>query len=369
MPGLPAGFSDYDPTWAKQEWLNVFANNTAFDGCSTESRDRATQGRPAPEQVRPAPSIPQAAVPLVPGLPAAAGLLSASLRPRPPYRAWGFPSCSPGGPSDCPLLSNIDSFGATNLYLTANGNAINESAVLNSRGVATLSWASGPDNPDPRANLTGWYVNYTNPQVTHCESPQAASCHDDDDNLRNYTWAGVAIDEWNPDPCPCKFCDQYRTAAAGWRQARQRWPLNFVTLWASHEGLTPDQQTVLAAIVREGTIDLLVFEAYTYNWEGSGSLDRAAIERRLSWAKARGIISKTIPCFGFVLSTNPRNRTQQGMSYEEIESLASYFKGRFPEMPGVAFSSEGLAWNDTGSFALVKRTAALAQRLYPDLPE
>ena len=49
-------------------------------------------------------------------------------RPYPPYRAWGFPSCSPAGyeggtaAQSCPLLANLDSFGATNLFLTANGN-------------------------------------------------------------------------------------------------------------------------------------------------------------------------------------------------------------------------------------------------------
>jgi hypothetical protein len=47
-------------------------------------------------------------------------------------------------------------------------------------------------------------------------------------------------------------------------------------------------------------VDLLIFEAYTFNWEGSGSLDRTGIERRLAWAKTRGIINKTIPCYGFV---------------------------------------------------------------------
>ena len=304
----------------------------------------------------------------------------ALFRPRPPYRAWGFPSCSPSSPASggkshaCPLLEDFSSFRGTNLFLTANGNAVNESAALNANGVAVLAWATGPDNPDAK-NCSGYFTNYTNPTVTHCppagvnhRSKPAASCHGNDGNLLNYTWAGVAIDEWNPDPCPCAFCDQYAIAAAGWREARKRWPTNFVALWASHEGLTPDSQTVLAGIVADGTIDLLIFEAYTYNWEGSGALDEAAIDRRLAFAKHHGIIHKTIPCFGFVLSTNPKNRSEVGMTITQIHSLVTRFKAKYPEMPGVAFSSEGLAWNDTGSLALVQQATALAVKLYPDPP-
>ena len=123
---------------------------------------------------------------------------------------------------------------------------------------------------------------------------------------------------------------------------------------------------MLASIVVDGTVDLLIFEAYTYNWEGSGSLDEAAIDRRLAFAKAHSIINKTIACFGFVLSTNPKNRSQAGMTYAQIHSLVIRFKAKYPEMPGVAFSSEGLAANDTGSLALVQRAASLALKLYPD---
>ena len=119
-------------------------------------------------------------------------------------------------------------------------------------------------------------------------------------------------------------------------------------------------------IVAGGTIDLLVFEAYTYNWEGSGALDRHAIDRRLAYAKKHNITHKTIPCFGFVLSTNPKNRSAAGMTIGRITSLVTFFKQRYPEMLGMAFSSEGLQWNDTGSLALVEQANALAARLCPD---
>ena len=105
---------------------------------------------------------------------------------------------------------------------------------------------------------------------------------------------------------------------------------------------------------------------YTYNWEGSGALDRHAIDRRLAYAKKHNITHKTIPCFGFVLSTNPKNRSAAGMTIGRITSLVTFFKQRYPEMLGMAFSSEGLQWNDTGSLALVEQANALAARLCPD---
>ena len=69
-------------------------------------------------------------------------------RPRPPYRAWGFPSCSPGLPQShaCLLLEDFDaSFRGTNLFLTANGNAVNESAALNAQGAAPFSRFRPPE--------------------------------------------------------------------------------------------------------------------------------------------------------------------------------------------------------------------------------
>ena len=115
-----------------------------------------------------------------------------------------------------------------------------------------------------------------------------------------WSWPGIQVDEWGiwggSTGCSQGEFNSTQNAAAGWRAARKQWPDLFLSVW----GGDPRDKT-LSGLVKDGTIDLLMLEVYSYCPHACCHDSCGPVEgeyKKLHAARAEGILHKTILTFG-----------------------------------------------------------------------
>ena len=252
---------------------------------------------------------------------------TASPRPAKPYIAWFVPAFLEAEP---PVYHSM------NLITSLNWKKLDLARLWSSRGVPVLKWAYGPISEYSKGD-PAYY------ERTCCPTNQES----------NFRFAGVGIDEWNTGHK--LFKTERALAIEGYRRARKTWPESFLVLWvidADDDALT---------LVREGTVDLAIVEAYSFIPDKAG-VSSKTLHRRCDKFKAAGLLDRVIVCFGYVQAT-PDSKGRR-MTFEDLASQVRTVHAEYPEMPGVAFYG---AQRDTSQTTkeLVKAADRLAAELFP----
>ena len=161
---------------------------------------------------------------LFPGLFACASVAPAevTVKPSEPYRLWYRPQYARANPE---LYNHVS-------FVCSGG--LDDAHFWNPRGVAVGRWAFGPQSPYSGGRWE-YYKGQCNPVSD------------------KWKFAAVGIDEWTP-----TGKKDFEICAQGLREARKEWPELFILVY------TNGTDDILTELAKDGTVDLLVIEGYTY---------------------------------------------------------------------------------------------------------
>ena len=248
-------------------------------------------------------------------------------RPVPPYRVWFQPGL---------FHRDIDLYE----HMTIDASGWIDPRLAQATTKTTLDWVYGLQHPWAKSS------DYWRNACSKAERTKG----------KRFVSAGIAVDEW----VPPKLKNNPQWLAEGLRSGRKANPDIFISVWIT------DPTPPLFALVRDGTIDLVIVEGYTHvapempaslttSWEGG--------LRRCDAMKEAGLIDKTIFCFGHI--TAGAQRSGERLTITWLRERAEELKKRYPEMPGVAFFQQGDA--DTPEFReLIRFCDQLSGELWPD---
>ena len=255
-------------------------------------------------------------------------------RPKPPYRVWFQPTL---------FVRDLDLFP----HMTIDAGWL-DPRLAEAHGKTTLQWVYGLNHP---------YATGPDYWRDAC-SVQSRSYPQKSDNP-TFVAAGISIDEWVPPRLP----DNERWLAEGLRAGKRDNPDLFVAVWST------DPTPALIDLTREGTVDLVIVQAYTHaaaeagpgltiSWDGG--------LRRCDALASAGLEAKTILSFGHVTARPSAGKTH--FTEKALRAHAEDLKRRYPAMPGVAFYQHTRD-EDTPEFrALVRACDRLSAELWPNRP-
>ena len=230
-------------------------------------------------------------------------------RPHPPYVAWFQPRFFAQDPG---------------LYrhLTLDAGGTESPERLQQHGALGLAWAYGINNP--YAKGPDYWRDICDPEYRRWaglgkKPSQVAS---------RVIRPGVALDEW----CNPTDHQSQRWVAEGLR-GRKRWPDCFIAVWVT------DLTEPLAALVREGTVDLLILECYTHAPANLGpgpfAQSLPGVYHRVGLVEQARLLHKAIICLGHI--TDEPDLKGRRLTPDGLRTLAADLRQRFPECPGIAF--------------------------------
>lgn len=248
-------------------------------------------------------------------------------RPVPPYRVWFQPRL---------FHRDIDLYE----HMTIDASGWLDPRLAEAMDKTTLDWVYGLQHPWAKSS------DYWRNACSRAERTKG----------ERFVSAGIAVDEW----VPPELKENPKWLADGLRAGRQANPDIFIAVWVT------DPTPPLVALVRDGTIDLVIVEGYTHvapdapanlttSWEGG--------LRRCDAMAEAGLIDKTIFCFGHITPAAQRNG--QPLNTTWLRAKAEELKERYPKMPGIAFFQRGD--DDSPEFRnLIRFCDQLSGELWPD---
>lgn len=199
-------------------------------------------------------------------------------------------------------------------------------------GKAALRWAYGTNRPDA-----------TGPEYW------SNTC------LRPESKPGIAIDEWVPSKNP----SMEDWVAEGLRAGRKAAPDIFIAVWVT------DPTPTLAALVKDGTVDLVIAETYTHaaaKFGPDATLHWDTALRRMDSAQQLGMGEKTIFCFGHI--TPEKDTKGRFLDLDQLTERAHEIKERYPKAPGIAFYQDDSTDDSKAFREMVRRCDALSTKLW-----
>ena len=202
-------------------------------------------------------------------------------------------------------------------------------AAQNARGIACLGWgqcwnaAAGSHAFNRTTNRSNAAYFEAQASVNRTSEPRMAGRGLDECNLSNN-----------------KTADERAVAAAGFRLARKAQPGTIIAAWGANSG-----DEVFASLMADNTFDFAMVEGYTYcpgcdDWPASGNCcsnagiaNWQAYTDRLDFAKARGYLSRTLFCFGFMLGKSDIN--PNGWTKPMLRTSLQQLKSAYPTLGGV----------------------------------
>ncbi len=231
-------------------------------------------------------------------------------RPHPPYVAWFQPRF---------FAQESDPY--RHLTLDAGGTVPPER--LQQHAAMGLAWAYGINNPDAKG--PDYWRDICNPE----DRRWAGLGKKPSQVTTRLIRPGVALDEW----CNPAHPKSEQWAAEGLRQGREQWPDCFIAVWVT------DLTEPLAALVRDGTVDLLILECYTHAPASLGpgpfAQSLPGVYHRVGLVKKAGLLDKAIICLGHI--TDEPDLKGRRLTPDGLRTLAADLRTRFPECPGIAF--------------------------------
>jgi hypothetical protein len=235
----------------------------------------------------------------------------------------------------------------TNMNLELSGGM--DALALTNAGKVALRWVSGLQN-SYAASPDYWY-DRADPRI-------------EGDVIQT----GIIVDEWtNP------YYDgthplgsSAEMAMEGLRRARAEWSDMFIAVWAT------EVDADLAALVLDGTVDLVILDGYTHqpaSWGGCPcSTDWAGVLAKAETAVTFGVADKTIMGFGDVTDEASGFDSNDYLTEAELEFMVSEIARLYPQFPGVAFYQ---AHDRTNAAALdiISIADALSGTYYPSAIE
>lgn len=253
-------------------------------------------------------------------------------RPVPPYRVWFQPTLFV---RDMELYANM----------TLDCGWL-DPRLAEMTGKTALGWVYGLNHPYAKG-----------PEYWRDACTEAGLAYPRNSQRPQWIAAGISVDEWVPPKLP----DNERWLAEGLRAGRRANPEVFIALW------TTDPTPALIELGRDGTLDLIIVEAYTHaaaeagpglttSWEGGLRRCDALVEG--------GLEGKTILSFGHI--TARANAKGQHLKDGWIRERAEELKRRYPRMPGVAFYQHSREEDTPELRELVRACDRLSAELWPD---
>ena len=225
-------------------------------------------------------------------------------RPKPPYRVWFKPLL---------FERNMDLYA----HMTIDASGWLDPRLTEAVGKTTLDWAYGMNHPDAQG-AEDWARPCSEQGRTFPRKKSPAQ----------FVSAGLALDEW----VPAKKPQNEAWICEGLRTGRRQNPDVFIAVWST------DPTPGLLDLAREGTVDLIMVEAYTHcdpqSPPGLVTSWGNAMRRCELFAKA-GLEDKTIFGFGHINGTSQLKGER--LSGTWLRARMKELKERFPRMPGVAF--------------------------------
>ena len=326
--------------------------------------------------------------------------IAAALLPLPPFRMWSFayntttsgPVCSNvlGNPladhcapanKTTPSAMPIDALYPPHTYNLVNPDICWSSTKpltswLNQRGVACMVWGHCWNAKlNPNTNDSTAIAHFRNVIVAPATAGATSLGMDECADLTG-PWGHL------PNDIPGE--KKMALAAEGFRQGKKLHPDLFVAAWNPGSNAEPDG--VFGDLVKDGTINLAMFECYThippYMISRGGGYHDGPISQwfpRFEYARKAGWLNRSIPCLGMMFGQSELNPT--GWTQAELRATVVELKTRFPEMPGIGFygSPPGNRSNpsatfvvdvhDTATLSLIAFASKLSKEIHPDYPE
>ena len=231
-------------------------------------------------------------------------------RPHPPYVVWFQPKLFAQDPG---LYRH--------LTLDAGGTVPPER--LQQHGAVGLAWAYGINNP--YAKSPDYWRDICSPEYRRWAGLGKKPSRVSSQVIR----PGVALDEW----CNPANKESERWAVEGLRQGRKQWPDCFIAVCVT------DLTEPLAALVRDGTVDLLILECYTHASASLGpgpfAQSLRGVYHRVGLVQEAHLLDKAIICLGHI--TDEPDLNGRRLTPDGLRTLAADLRKRFPECPGIAF--------------------------------
>lgn len=225
-------------------------------------------------------------------------------RPKPPYRVWFQPLL---------FERNMDLY----THMTIDASGWLDPRLTEAVGRTTLDWAYGMNHPDAKG--PGDWEKLCSEQGRAFPRRKSPA---------QFISAGVALDEW----VPAKKPQNEAWISEGLRAGKRQNPDAFIAVWST------DPSPALLDLAREGTVDLIMVEAYTHcdpqSPPGLVTSWGHAMRRCEAFVKA-GLEEKTI--FGFGHINGASQLKGERLSGAWLREKMAELKQRFPKMPGVAF--------------------------------
>lgn len=167
---------------------------------------------------------------------------------------------------------------------------------------------------------------------------------------------GVALDEW----VPVKNPEVEGWAAEGLRRGRKAAPDLFIAVWVT------DPTPALAALVQDGTVDLVIAETYTHaaaRFGPDATLHWDTALRRMDEAQRLGMGEKTLFCFGHI--TPEKDAKGRALDLGELKERAHQIKERYPKAPGIAFYQDDSPDDSKAFRSVIRQCDELSTKLWP----
>ena len=199
-----------------------------------------------------------------------------------------------------------------------------DDAKVSQRGMLPLNWFYGPNNPYAKSEQA-FIDNYVS-------------------GVRQRTAFGIMVDEWqkpNPKAEPGSGLhadDPYAITGSikGIIEAKKIDPAFYIAVaWRGEESIEP--------LTRHGLPDMLMIECYTHvnkRFPKHWGLDMDGIKKRIDRAREYGRIEETICWLGHILKPEQYHEGHV-LTVEIIEEQIAEIRKYAPEMPGIAFYSNG----------------------------
>ena len=234
--------------------------------------------------------------------PAAAPLCAR--RPQAPYRVWFQPLL---------FERNIDLYA----HMTIDASGWLDPRLSEAVGRTTLDWAYGMNHPEAHG-----------PEDWERPCSEQGRSFPRKKTPAQFISAGLALDEW----VPAKKPQNEAWICEGLRAGRRQNPEVFIAVWST------DPTRGLLDLARDGTVDLIIVEAYTHcdpqSPPGLVTSWGNAMRRCEAFVKA-GLEEKTI--FGFGHINGAAQLKGERLSGAWLRAKMTELRQRFPRMPGVAF--------------------------------
>lgn len=252
-------------------------------------------------------------------------------RPKPPYRVWYQPGTFRKHPE---WYKNATMFACGSI----------DPLYAYSKGKTVLDWTYGINYP--KESTTYWQ--------NACSIESRLKKYE---NGIGFLQAGIALDEWTN----ARFKDAEIRACNSLRKGRELYPDVFILVW------TPSVTERLAQLVKEGVVDLVILENYTFVpsrfGKGPYTISWQGAIKRCERAEKLGILDKTISCIGHI--TDEAGLVGNHITKEEITKMVKETKSRFPKMPGIAFY-QGHGRDTKEAEELIKLCDQLSKEYWPD---